>query len=56
MSLLQHPGESDSAKEPTVSSLAFLEDESFTVAEASESENKTLPSEFAGQSTFSTYY
>ncbi|CAI7626087.1 unnamed protein product [Penicillium pancosmium] len=47
VSPLQHPGESDSAKELTVSSSAFLGDECFTVAEPSESENKTLPSEFA---------
>ncbi|CAI7622836.1 unnamed protein product [Penicillium pancosmium] len=47
MSPLQPPGESDSVKEPTVSSLASLRDEPFPAAEANESENKTLPSKFA---------
>ncbi|OAX84044.1 hypothetical protein ACJ72_01579 [Emergomyces africanus] len=47
VSPLQHPDESDSVKEPTVSSLTSLGDENFTVAEANESKNKTVPSEFA---------
>ncbi|KAJ5404004.1 hypothetical protein N7509_003875 [Penicillium cosmopolitanum] len=47
MAPLQYPGEPDSVKEPTVSSLASPGDELFPAAEAKESENKTLPSIFA---------
>lgn len=56
MSPLQHPGESDSIKEPTVSSLASLRDEPFSAAEGDESEDQALPSKFAGQSTLLSYY
>ncbi|CAI7635378.1 unnamed protein product [Penicillium manginii] len=47
MSPLQHPGEPDSVKEPTVPSLASPRDDLFPAAEANESENETLPSKFA---------
>lgn len=56
MSPLQYPRESDSVEESTVSSLALLRDEPFLAAEANESENKTLPSKFAGQSSLSSHY
>ncbi|OQD78750.1 hypothetical protein PENANT_c084G02504 [Penicillium antarcticum] len=47
MSPLQHPGESDSVKEPTVSGLAPLRDEFSPAAEANGSENKEMPSKVA---------
>jgi hypothetical protein len=56
MSPLQHPGEPDSVKEPTISILALPGDDPFPAAEANKSENKTLPSIFAGQSSFSSCY
>lgn len=56
MSPLQHPGESDSVKEPTVSGLAPLRDEFSPAAEANGSENKEMPSKVAGQSILSSYY
>jgi hypothetical protein len=56
MAPLQHPGEQDSVKDPTVSILASPEDDPLPAAEGNESENKTLPSIFAGQSLLSSYY
>jgi hypothetical protein len=48
VSPLQPPGESDSVKELTISSLVSLRDELFPAAEVDKSENQAFPSKFTG--------